>query len=196
MAAREATAVVTFTPGIVISRRTSTDPTTCSAISRSWRPISRSRNSICLSAPSTVSRSSAGRLDPLQPGVTAPAEQVGGWRFAHQLAVQRRVDLVLGGGSLLEQLCATGHEPPEQTGLLIRRPHAEQEPRCQGASPGCGRRCGRSSPSPTTPARYSDGRPEHPRSATSISVEAGPKPMRGRAGTPAFLPSRSARPPL
>ena len=59
-AARNVWAQITLTPGTVISRRTSSDSSACSAISASTAAISRSRNSTWRRQPATVSASSTG----------------------------------------------------------------------------------------------------------------------------------------
>jgi hypothetical protein len=60
IAAWNVAAVITFTPGTLISRLTSTEPSASSATTRSSSAISRSRKSIWRRQPSTVSRSSTG----------------------------------------------------------------------------------------------------------------------------------------
>ena len=60
IAARKLAAVITFTPGTVISRRASVDSSAAWAITRSSSESSRSRKSIWRRQPPTVSRSSSG----------------------------------------------------------------------------------------------------------------------------------------
>ena len=120
-------AVMTLTPGTLISRRTSGEPV-ASIGDRSVERVDLAGEEVDLAQPS-VDRVAlvGGELELGEPGAAGFAEQVAHRRFAFEVADQDRVDLVLGAGAGPHQLGASCEPPALRPGHLVREPAPRQE---------------------------------------------------------------------
>ena len=135
---------MTLTPGTVISRLTSGQPSASAAISWSTAAISVSRKSTWRRPASTVSRSQTASCCSASQRPALDAEEVRGGRAVLQAAHQHRVDLVLGPRARPDQLRSPREPAAHHPDTLIRRPDPVELARPQQLGQACGRRGGRS----------------------------------------------------
>ena len=126
IAAMNVLAVITLTPGTVISRSVSGLRSACTAIARSTTATSASRKSTWRRQALTVSRSSSGSSSSAnqRAPVTPKMSLTGGCPF--KPADQHGVDLVLGAGARTHQLAALRQPAAHRPGVLVGNPHRVQ----------------------------------------------------------------------
>src|SRR5919106_4214745 len=128
MTAMNVAAVVTLTPGMVMSRWMSSVSRAWTAMSRSTSASSAFKKSTCRRQASTVWRSSmvSSSCDS-HLRLFLPKRSVAGG--ALEVAVHNRVDLVLGLGALLDELSSSRDAAPQHSGRLVAGPHLREKAR-------------------------------------------------------------------
>ncbi len=127
-AAMNAVAVTALTPGKVISRLISEEPSAWRATSRptSGSPRRESRSGAGTRRPSPARRRAENDLLG-EPPAALRHEQVGHRRAGSQVALQDRVNLVLLARSAADEPTPPGDQAPLHARPLVRRPHIRQE---------------------------------------------------------------------